>query len=505
MSQIKPKSEDNRRLVVNLVRPEKDLLEMGYFGAHTRHGPNSNVKRKVTLSTKDNKVQRFVTFDAPEDLGLPNIADQDKFYAFMKILFEERSAKGLKNIPTEIDLPAARLLSELRLTDGKDNYEALAEWGRRMASTTIHSQKAIYNPETQTYTDETTHVFRSFYATTTMQAGRSPVVTYKIRLEDWVVRGLTHAYIVPEDLDKYRQLSRPVAKGIFNQLHLLFYASDGRPVEKDYENLCSILNVRSFKYVAKIKEKMGPALEELVSIGYLKSWKVARMSTKANAYKIVMEAGTALLNSFAVSRAKALPDGETKPSAENGLLERLIYLKVAKKTCEELLKGKDLAELEDQIDYLEIYVKQRQNLRNPAGYVVDFIRENRPIPKHFESPRKKAEKHQRYIEQLREQEADGELFHRYELWRVDTIEKRLTEKYGPVKLDEMVTKLIPRVIKSTPSARYLKRQEQYVMAFSELRKEEGSKMSLPNFEEWLTSHIEELEREVEGEQALLFD
>jgi hypothetical protein len=103
----------------------------------------------------------------------------------------------------------------------------------------------------------------------------------------------------------YRKLKRPTAKGIFVYLYLWFYASKGKPVEKDYIELCSLLNIRSYEYVSKIKETIGVALSDLVDIGYLKSWDVKPM-TSMDRYKLILVPGRAIKEILELTQRKAV-------------------------------------------------------------------------------------------------------------------------------------------------------------------------------------------------------
>ncbi len=109
--------------------------------------------------------------------------------------------------------------------------------------------------------------------------------------------------MIPEDLNAYKQLTRPTAKGIFGNLHLWFHASQGRPVEKDYSELCNLLNVQAYSHLSKIKSTMGLALNELIAIKYLSKWDVQKMSSKAG-YKIVLNPGEELLAILDNTRAE---------------------------------------------------------------------------------------------------------------------------------------------------------------------------------------------------------
>ena len=65
-------------------------------------------------------------------------------------------------------------------------------------------------------------------------------------------------------------------------------------MEKDYAELCNLLNVQAYPHLSKIKSTMGLALNELVAIKYISRWDVQKMSSKIG-YKVVLYPGEELL------------------------------------------------------------------------------------------------------------------------------------------------------------------------------------------------------------------
>ena len=61
-----------------------------------------------------------------------------------------------------------------------------------------------------------------------------------------------------------------IAKALVPLLQIWLYATRDEGVfEKRYDELCQILNIRQWTYPSKIKEKLGPSLDELKQFGYL--------------------------------------------------------------------------------------------------------------------------------------------------------------------------------------------------------------------------------------------
>jgi hypothetical protein len=255
-------------VAVDLIRFEKNLLQIGFFGAHdTRHNNQSTRRIEQWVNRSGQKIKVSAEFRGSGALGLPSTSDRDKYIAFMKIVMDQRAKQG--RVENPIRFTGYQMLKELGLTFSGENYEDINRWGQRMADTTITSEQVIYLAARKKYANKTVHVFRSFLRSgKSGEDGSSRAEYYEVMLEDWLLENLNQSYVIPEDFNTYRQLKRPTAKGIFGYLHLWFHASQGRPVEKDYTELCMMLNIPNYRHLSKIRETMGRSLDELTAVGY---------------------------------------------------------------------------------------------------------------------------------------------------------------------------------------------------------------------------------------------
>ena len=87
-----------------------------------------------------------------------------------------------------------------------------------MTDTTITSEHVMYRAAKKVYSDEMLHVFRSFRRTGSSNLnGTERQENYEVVLEDWLLENLNHRYVIPEDFNAYKKLTRPTAKTIFWQ------------------------------------------------------------------------------------------------------------------------------------------------------------------------------------------------------------------------------------------------------------------------------------------------
>ena len=88
-----------------------------------------------------------------------------------------------------------------------------------------------------------------------------------IWLSDWQLENINHNYLLPVDLETYRQLQNHIAVPL---LQVWLYATVHAGIfEKRYHDLCQILNITKYKHPSKIKEKLGAhSLAEIVRYAY---------------------------------------------------------------------------------------------------------------------------------------------------------------------------------------------------------------------------------------------
>src|SRR5579875_3177280 len=387
---------------VDLVRFEKNLLQIGFFGANDARDKNRTTRRVEQVVIRNgSKIKVAAEFRGSEALGLPSTTDRDKFIALLKIVSEERLKTG--SISNPVRFSGYRLIQELGLARNGEIYEEILKWGKRMTDTTITSEHVVYRAAKKVYSDETLHVFRAFRRTGTSNLdGTERQENFEVVLEDWLLENLNQRYVVPEDFNAYKQLTRPTAKGIFGNLHLWFHASSGKPVEKDYADLCNLLNIQPYPHLSKIKSTIGLSLEELVSIKYLSSWDVQKMSSKQG-YKVVLVAGEELLRVLDATRPErrenppSLP-APTRDKAERQLSEEeqraVSLLKehgVLSAKAEALVAQFGVENVIDTVEYLSAtaLAGKRKSVENPAGLIIYSIENGLPVPATFMSSRRK--------------------------------------------------------------------------------------------------------------------
>ena len=486
---------------VDLVRFEKNLLQIGFFGANDARDKNRTSRRiEQVVIRNGNKIKVAAEFRGSESLGLPSTTDRDKFIALLKIVSEERMKTG--SITNPIRFSGYRLIQELGLSRNGEIYEEILRWGKRMTDTTITSEHVVYRAAKKVYSDEVLHVFRSFRRTGSSNLnGTERQEHYEVVLEDWLLENLNQRYVIPEDFNAYKQLTRPTAKGIFGNLHLWFHASQGRPVEKDYCELCNLLNVQAYPHLSKIKSTMGLALNELVAIKYLSKWDVQKMSSKAG-YKVVMTPGEELLAILENTRSDrreqppALPEqAATEPeivkltAVDQEAMELLKHYGVIPAKASKLVLAFGADAVIETVEYLAAQVMdgKRKAVDNPAGLIVYSLENALPVPASFMSSRKrKAAEEAQNRKRLNEQKSFQEQT-AYSAWLDDQQDRAVRDHYPASELDDKLSALALTLAQRDERVRRMPEKARRDVAFRMLRKELAAEVEVPSFEEWRTT------------------
>jgi Replication initiator protein A len=479
---------------VDLIRFEKNLLQIGFFGAHdTRHNNLSTRRIEQWVNRNGQKIKVAAEFRGSAALGLPSTSDRDKYIAFMKIAMDHRWKMG--RVENPVRFTGYQMLKELGLTYSGENYEDINRWGQRMADTTITSEQVIYLAARKKYANKTVHVFRSF-----VRAGQSNLDDsgraehYEVVLEDWLLENLNQSYVIPEDFNSYRRLKRATAKGIFGYLHLWFHASQGRPVEKDYSELCMLLNIPVYRHVSKIKETMGRSLDELSEVGYLSSWDIRRMVTKEG-FKLVLLPGEELLHVLAISQRKSLKEAAEGSAAaelefddeQNSAMQALLAHGVLENKARSLVSRQEADALLDQIEYAEHLMSRgkRGRMENPAGFIIYAIESRLPVPANFPSSRKIRKQQEQLQAAAKDQEHRIRLEDSYQEFLDRAVDEEIRKQYPGAQFAKRLRTLIADRVKH--DERFAQIVNQEPIAEHMLREEIRESLALPGFEDWCKS------------------
>jgi hypothetical protein len=290
-AQIEAVEETEGFTTSDFIKVEKNLTSLGFFTPSTHKIRTPQAKEVSFTRTHEGKREKVSVTIAPSVLSsLPTTADQDKYLAFQKIITDRRQdGEAIRN---PISFTSAELLRlmDRRVSAGK-NYDDIESWLDRMTSTTVISKSAVFFAGRKSWATDRFHVFeRAISIGQELPDGTVADKNY-VWLSEWQLENINNNYVLPVDFETYKKLKNYISKALVPILQVWLYTSQEEGAfEKRYDEFCQYLNVREYEHLSKIKEKLSPALDELVSYGYISSWKIERASDGEN-YKVVLHHG----------------------------------------------------------------------------------------------------------------------------------------------------------------------------------------------------------------------
>ena len=291
----------------------------------------------------------------------------------------------------------------LKLNAGK-NYDDVVEWGKRMTLTGICSEGTVYFAGRKIWATDTFHVFERFVSGGNQMPDGSRADRNYVWLSEWQLENINHNHLLPVDLETYRQLQNHIAKALVPLLQVWLYATAHMGFfEKRYRDLCQILNITQYKHPSKIKEKLGPSLNELQKHRYLSGWRL-QPTSDGNDFKVVLLHGEKFQSESPGQKEQSptetvtqSPTDHAKPldtKVDRELLHQLMKRGITERVSLSLLKDlKPDQQVMDQLewgDHLVFHSPNRHKFFNPAGLYIHLLKENATPPETFETSRKRS-------------------------------------------------------------------------------------------------------------------
>lgn len=435
------------------VKFEKNLVSLGFFSPSSKRAADAKPKKVTIVRVMDGqRVEGSVTITPgyiqgeagqPERPALPATADQDKYLAFHKLLMERRRTHGV--ITNPIQFSSAELLRELGIDhhSGK-NLKEVSDWLDVMSTAAVLSKGVVYLAGRKRWATDRFRVFdRAVSVGEEYEEGRT-AETNLVWLSEWQLENINSNFTLPVDFDTYRQLKNHIAKALVPLLQVWLYASrNAGCFEKRYEELCQILSLSEFKAKSRIRQQLGKSLDELQAHHYLRRWDVQRTSDRRG-FKVLLWHGEKFYRDRLLREGQAADaDEETSRGGDEGQetlvseerVARLVSLGVSRREAPKILArcGQQADRLDEQIEYLEWYIPQRQGggspIHRPGGFVSKFLRVDEDVPASFESTLKQRQRADVQAEQSRRSEEDEKWRKAYEEYVSVELNRHIAEHY----------------------------------------------------------------------------
>jgi hypothetical protein len=457
----------------DVLRVERNLNAIGYFTPR-RNRPKENSKEVTLFRTEAGvRLQATARILAQEDYGLPITADQDKFYAFTKIL--ETARKRIGRIDNPVAFSSSEILKLLGRKHGGSSYEEIDQWLDRMVSTTIVSKGALYLAGRKKFAKDTFHVFDRVIRVGEELPDGSVAGQVYVVMSGWLLANFDDNYVLPIDYELYRELKRPISKALVPQLQIWFYANRNNTrgtIEKRYAHLSELLSIRGSKHLSKIRETLDPSLAELKTHRLIHQWTYEETADGTD-YKLVLSPGERFMTERqARFCGSSLPQGSEKELFQTLLGElkaRGLNEDVARRL---LFDVPDLAVVKLQIEHGD-FLKTRRKIDNPPGFYYFLIRSNPPIPDHLLERGAR-----RTRTQIQNVERD------YSTFREREAEQALKGRHTAEEIAELVHGIKTKLLEENPEWSYFTEHQFSDCCRSRLLDDMAAKLELPTFEEF---------------------
>jgi hypothetical protein len=487
-----PRTEAPPASPLEVIKIEKNLNSLGFF-TPSHKGLDNKKSKSITISREERgrKMQARATIFPSPDHGLPTTADQDKYFAFQKIVTEIKKRAGMVTNP--IGFTSYQLLKILGVNASGRNYEEVGQWLERMTLTGIRSENMVYFAGRKSWAKDIFHVFdRAVQVGQELPDGTTADQNY-VWLSEWQLENLNANYVLPLDLHTYRQLRSTIAKALVPLLQIWFYASGRRPIEKRYGDLCQYLQIRRWPHLSKVRENFAPALEELRTLAFLELWDIQRTADNLD-FKIVLHPGHRYSRDSRLRLAGQEPGSPPHNPEFDALLKELAGRGIREDTARYLLLDTPTDQcIQDQLewgDYL-IHCGQKGKFFNPAGFLVYLIRNNIEPPPYFETTRRRElrrraeERHNQdralqaaaQLRQLRLAEA-------YREYQDHEIDAYLRRAVSPEEIEREARQIRKELLKDFRSAETWPEETQKTVVMQKLKRAYEPRVPLLSFEEF---------------------
>jgi hypothetical protein len=248
----------------SIVPAEGNFEEHPYFRGGGRNAGTGIMHFENELRTRDgNVMQQSWMVRAAHGRGLPGRYDQDVYVALMQLM----DAKGL---PADgwVSFSVYELVELMGKRHSGREYGQVRESLQRLATTSIESKNAFYHKGRKAYISDTFSLLTEVKLAEYEGIAGERKDRNRVHLSQYFVDSYRSNYLKHIDARFYWSLSSPIAKRLYR---LVDKKRGGRRSwEVELFSLRSRIPLSDYKYASKVKEKLAPAHEELVTKGFLK-------------------------------------------------------------------------------------------------------------------------------------------------------------------------------------------------------------------------------------------
>ncbi|ELP34542.1 replication initiator protein A [Rhodopirellula baltica] len=399
-------------------RDELNLAEfpLFYLGQRVPKGLTSlTYETELSDTVRNRTVNRRFEIVATEKYGLPTVVDADVFFALILI------GKQTHNLTSQtISFSRYQLCELLGWTQSGANYKRIETALKKWVSTTLFYDQWWDKGEDRLRKLTGFHLFSKLELND--HSGRTKQLELplsSLRLSDELFQSVTSGTIKRLNLADFFHLQLPIAKQLYRFLDKRFYRRN--TLTFDLQTLAFEHVGMSRNYApSKIKDKMKPAIKELVDLGFIEDASPEERFTKRGhgVYDIhFRKVGGETIGVL------PLPGSKAERSENRQLVKALVDHGVTASTARELVENPDIENdhIRLQIEVLEWKISDPDENppSRPGGYLRKAITESYDPPKNFKPKQEREAEAKRVMQAMKERKEAKALRDKAEQDRLD--------------------------------------------------------------------------------------
>jgi Replication initiator protein A len=410
-------AEDRNTVTVDISSHGRDEMNLAEFPI-TVLADRAPKNAKTLIFRVD---QGHLTITGSDAFGLPTALDADVIVALIQLTKLKNNFKKPMVYFTRYEL-----LRLLGWNNEGRSYKRLDESLKRWVGVTLHYANCWWDNRSKTYGDATLHILES--AIILEGKGKShdddtqaslPLSSFtwnKIFLESCHADNLKYL-----DVGIYFSLVHSASKRLYRFLDKRFYKRSSWIFDLREIAFERVGFSRNYAHnVAKIREKLQPAIDELERIGFLEPL------SRDDRYFKAEDTWKIRLDKRIDRPGLPAPDSAEEPPP---LLKALVERGVTRSKAEDLIRQHAPERIQQKIEIFDWMAdrKDKRIEKSPAGWIVKAIEDDYAIPKGFES--KEARQAREEAQRERDRRLAGDVQRRREEQKRQAEEAEAVEAY----------------------------------------------------------------------------
>jgi Replication initiator protein A/DnaA N-terminal domain len=404
--------ENTDLLPQGIIRSEVNFLAYPFF-ALSRHDKRLRTEYHTTEARGDEKLEVYWEVSANPKYGYPGVFDSRVHKAIEHIISQMKPP--IQN-PVRIGslLNLAKIMGLGLSKNGKlrgKTYKEIQDSLTRIVTTSVESKGTFYDRSKERWIKDVFHLYdRVVFIGQKLPNGEIADTNYLV-LGSWYLESINARYVKPLDYTYYRSLQSPIASRFYELLGVKFKGS--LFINYRYSKLCQLLPITRYQHLARAKQQLEPAHQELIRTGFFDNvewvkvkddphdwlvnyWagerakKEIEEGKRGNNHEALPPPDDLQLGQSTASSAPPQADDDVNDDVANALQN----FGISKKQALRLAKKYPAQYVLEKLELTQWLVDRKSPLvsKNPQGFLVKALEDDYKAPAQYKGKRAKASK-----------------------------------------------------------------------------------------------------------------